>query len=238
MRLFDLTLPSAQENLAMDEALLDQAETSPQPLESLRLWESSEPVVVLGRSSQRAREVNVDFCRQRGIKILRRTSGGAAVVAARGCLMYAVVLSYDARPALATLEAAHRFVLNTTLDALRPLASGATRQGTSDLAIGTLKFSGNSVRCKRRNFLYHGTLLYDFPLELVEQCLAMPPRQPEYRQGRAHRAFLTNLPLDGEALRAALIKTWGAKPEGDWPRQRTRELVAARYSLREWNEQR
>ena len=44
-------------------------------------------------------------------------------------------------------------------------------QGTSDLAIGDLKFSGNSARCRRRWLLYHGTLLYDFPLSLVAQCL-------------------------------------------------------------------
>lgn len=238
MRLFDLTLPTPEENLALDEALLDEAEASCKPLESLRLWESAEPVVVLGRSSQWTKEVNVEFCRRLGIKILRRTSGGAAVVAARGCLMYGVVLSYDARPALAALEEAHRFVLNTTLDALRPLVPGAARQGTSDLAISALKFSGNSVRCKRRSFLYHGTLLYDFRLELIEQCLSMPPRQPDYRQGRAHRTFLTNLPISVDALRAALTAAWGAQPGGAWPRERVQQLVATRYSQPEWNEQR
>ena len=46
------------------------------------------------------------------IPILRRSSGGAAIVAGPGCLMYAVVLSYEARPELRDISRAHAFVLD------------------------------------------------------------------------------------------------------------------------------
>ncbi len=36
-----------------------------------------------------------------GIPVLRRASGGAAIVIGPGCLMYALVLSYELRPSLA-----------------------------------------------------------------------------------------------------------------------------------------
>ena len=65
------------------------------------MWESSEVAVVLGRSSQIAREANVDACRADNIPILRRCSGGCAVVIGPGCLMYSVLLSYERRPRLA-----------------------------------------------------------------------------------------------------------------------------------------
>ncbi len=238
MHLLDLTLGTPAENLALDEALLEAAEAADQPQETLRLWESPEPVVVVGRSSHLALEVNLALCRERGIPVLRRSSGGAAIVAARGCLMYAVVLSYELRPLLRSLDEAHRFVLETTLAALRPLAPEVMRRGTSDLTVGESKFSGNSMRCKRRNFLYHGTLLYDFPLSLIEQCLTMPPRQPAYRNGRAHRAFVINLPAPVGVLREALVDVWKAREiDRDWPRQRVSNLVAQRYSRREWNGQ-
>ena len=45
----------------MDEALLEEAESAA-PLETLRLWESPQPLVVIGRSSRRATEVQVDAC--------------------------------------------------------------------------------------------------------------------------------------------------------------------------------
>ena len=238
MHLLDLTLDTPEENLALDDALLEAAEEGDQPRETLRIWESPEPVVVMGRSSQVALEVNLASCRARKIPVLRRSSGGAAIVAAPGCLMYAVVLSYESRPALRSLDEAHRFVLDTTLSALRPLVPGVLRRGTSDLALGESKFSGNSMRCKRRNFLYHGTLLYDFPLPLIEQCLTIPPRQPAYRNRRAHREFVINLPIGSGALRNALIDAWAANEiDADWPRQRVHDLVRQRYGRADWNEQ-
>lgn len=237
MRYLDLTLPTAAENLALDEALLEEAEALGEPCETLRLWEPERPMVVVGRSSRAAGEVHLEACRQRGIPVLRRSSGGLSIVTGPGCLMYAVVLSYRRRPALRMLDEAHRFVLGKLVGALKPLAPGVEFRGTSDLAIDRWKFSGNSVRCKREHFLYHGTLLYRFPLDLIETCLAMPPREPDYRQGRKHHAFVTNLPVECEAMRRALIEAWEAdEPCAGWPRQRTAQLVAERFGQPEWNE--
>lgn len=100
MQSFDHPLPTPAENLAFDEALLEWAEENVPDGEFLRLWESPTPMVVVGRSSRVAKEVNEAFCRQENIPILRRSSGGAAIVTGPGCLMYAVVLSYTKRPEL------------------------------------------------------------------------------------------------------------------------------------------
>src|SRR5262245_24933065 len=120
MQSLDLTLPSASENLALDEALLLAAEAGSGPAEVLRIWEPGETFVVLGRSSRRAEEVDLDVCRQTGIGVYRRCSGGASVVAGPGCLMYAVVLSCGARPWLRAVAAAHEHVLSRLVAALRP----------------------------------------------------------------------------------------------------------------------
>ncbi len=237
MRLLDLTLSTPAENLALDEALLDEADASGGPRETLRLWESDRPLVVIGRSSRMAAEVRREVCGELRIPVLRRTSGGAAIVAGPGCLMYALVLSYPLRPSLRAIDAAHRFVLGTIAEALCRLAPGVEKRGTSDLVIGGRKFSGNSVRCKRDRMLYHGTLLYDFPLELVARLLTMPSRQPEYRAGRGHESFVTNLPLTSSAIRQTLIAAWQAtEPCSEWPQSATARLVAERYAKREWNE--
>ncbi len=239
MRLLDLTLATPEENLALDEALLIEAEAAGEPLETLRLWEAIEPLVVVGRNSRLAEEVNIEACRRRNIKVLRRVSGGAAIVAGPGSLMYAVVLSYALRPALRPLDAAHRAVLETMLAAIRSFAPNAARRGTSDLAIAERKISGNSMRAKRHAFLYHGTLLYDFPLPLVGELLTMPPRQPDYRGQRSHGEFLTNVMADAESLRRAIAAAWHAESAGQsWPREQVRQLVDSRYDRREWHEER
>ena len=101
-------------------------------------------------------------------------------------------------------------------------------RGISDLAIGPegRKFSGNSIRMKRQHLLYHGTILYDFALGLIEECLAIPPRMPEYRGGRTHEAFVTNLSLAPAVIRRVLVTAWDARePCEDWPRERTAQLA-------------
>jgi lipoate-protein ligase A len=242
MQLLDLTLATPAENVALDEALLWQADAGRTPREVLRLWESPQLAAVVGRSSKVADEVDLPECRRRGIEVLRRPSGGAAVMIGPGCLMYAVVLSYELRRPLRAIDAAHRFVLGAIAESLRRYVPAVTVAGISDLVLDgepPRKFSGNSLRCKQSHLLYHGTVLYDFAIEQIAACLRPPPREPPYRRGRDHERFLTNLPVGGRELRAAITQAFG--PTGslaEWPWERTAELTATRYSQYRWNRMR
>lgn len=236
MHLLELTCPRLEENLALDEALLEDAERSPGPKQWLRIWESPEPAVVIGRASRVADEVNLEACLAQGVPVGRRCSGGAAVVLGRGCLMYAVVLDCRLRPELRAVDVAHRFVLSRNAEALRRRVPGVRCQGISDLTLDGRKFSGNSLRVKRDHLLYHGSLLYDFPLDAIEGLLRAPPRQPAYRAGRPHGQFVRNLALSAEAIRDALLEAWQPDgPAADWPVQRVQELAETKYARREWN---
>jgi lipoate-protein ligase A len=180
--------------------------------------------------------VRVDVCREQSVPVLRRVSGGAAIVAGPGCLMYAVVLSYQRHPELRALSHAHRYVLNRLAEAIKPMLHNVQCRGTSDLAFGTWKFSGNSARCRREHFLYHGTLLYDFPLEWIERYLQTPPRMPDYRENRPHREFVANAPLKVQMLRQAISSVFAAsEPCDPWPAERTARLVAEKYGRPKWN---
>jgi lipoate---protein ligase len=254
MKLLDLTLDSPAENVAMDEALLDAAEADPADHgEVLRLWEPREMMVVVGNSSRLSDEVNSETCARNGIPVLRRASGGAAILTGPGCLMYAVVLSYRARPQLRSIDQAHQFVLSTIATALDEKLSrargerdqrsrlydarhAAQRAGISDLVIENKKFSGNSLRCKRNFFIYHGTLLHGFSLEKIGEFLKQPPRQPDYREQRSHRDFVANLPLDAATIRQTLITAFNATEKlAHWPRTLTAQLIAEKYGRPDWN---
>jgi lipoate-protein ligase A len=236
MKLLDLTLTTPAENLALDEALLDAAEAGELPGDVLRLWEPSAPLVVVGRSSRVAEEVDLAACQAAGIAVLRRASGGAAVVGGPGCLMYSAVLGYAGREHLRLIDQAHKHVLGIVQAALSPLVSGIEHLGTCDLAIGGRKFSGNAVRCKRDHLLYHGTLLYAFDSGLIGRLLRTPPRQPDYRAGRSHEDFVMNLSLPAAALRRAIATAFSANENlPDWPRQRTARLAIERYENQAWN---
>ena len=237
MHLLDLTLDSPAENVALDEALIEQAEQSVNPVEIVRIWEPHEVMVVVGRSSKVNDEVRLDRCRQKAVPVLRRSSGGAAIVTGPGCLMYGLVMSYQLRPSLRTIDNAHQTVLAALASSLARYVPGVRRAGISDLVTADeLKFSGNSLRCRRNYLLYHGTLLYDFPLHLIDRYLGTPPRQPDYRRGRDHTNFVTNLPLSGKQVREAVMQTWNCShPLADWPLRETHQLVSEKYSREEWN---
>ena len=192
MKLLDLTLPTPEANLAIDEALLNESENAAlgeagNYANTLRLWESPDTMVVIGRGSRRSVEANVPECERQGVPILRRCSGGTSVLAGPGCLMYAVVLSYEEHPELKSVDVTHQFVMKRMQQALLTLKPDVQFRGSSDLAIGERKISGNSLRCKRRHLLYHGTVLYDFPLEKISTLLGTPPRMPDYREAARTR---------------------------------------------------
>jgi lipoate-protein ligase A len=168
--------------------------------------------------------------------VLRRASGGASIVAGPGCLMYALILDLRRRPQARAVDQAHRLVLGRLASALAKHVPGVCCRGTSDLALGDRKFSGNSMRIRREHVLYHGTLLYAFDCGLIAACLKAPPRMPAYRQGRSHADFVTNVPLDRGQLIHAVCEAWSAmEPLPRWPRVRMAALVEQKYSQTAWN---
>src|SRR5580765_3916642 len=239
MIFLDLTLPTPAENLACDEALLDAAETGVSD-QVLRFWESPEYFVVVGYANKVATEVNVAACEAKGIPILRRCSGGGTVVQGPGCLSYALVMRIKDDGPTRSISAANQFIMERNRAAiefvLRPPRSDLRVCGHTDLAIGGLKFSGNSQRRRKNCLLFHGTFLLNFDLALVNEVLLMPTKQPDYRASRAHGEFIANLGASAEQVKAALQSAWVATDEcSAIPRDAIGALAGQKYSTRGWN---
>lgn len=236
MKYLDLTLPEPGANLALEEALLEFCEAGEGP-EVLRVWRPRSPAVVVGYANEVASEVNVEACASDGIPILRRCTGGGAVLLSRGTLGYAVVLRIESERALESIAGTNRFVLERVARAIGA-ATGAVvvTDGDTDLVVGGRKCGGNSQRRLRRALLFHGSLLVDADVAQIGRCLPMPSRQPGYRSGRAHEDFVVNLGGDMESLKAALRKEWEAgELHGEPPLARATELQAAKYLRDTWN---
>ncbi len=228
-----LTLPTLDENLALDEALLLEAETeATKPI--LRLWEWSRSDVVLGAAGIIADDVNLATCDADGVSLHRRSSGGGTVLLGPGCLVYSLVLPYSFVEELSLIEPSYRYVLcrvSAALDVGVPI----THRGSSDLVLDGKKFSGNSQRRKREHLLHHGTILYDFDLDKIERYLLVPPRQPEYRQNRRHQDFTRNLPLSQKEVIARLRRGWDANEElKTYPKGLVEQLVSDKFGKEEW----
>jgi lipoate-protein ligase A len=236
MKLCELTLPTPEENLACDEALLEQCEAGAGG-ELLRFWEPAQYFVVVGYANRVAAEVDLPFCRNNRLPVLRRCTGGGTVLQGPGCLNYSLFLRIDRDDLQRGIAATNDFILARHQAALSALLRARVeRQGQTDLALAGLKFSGNAQRRKKNFLLFHGSFLLDFDIGLVQKALPMPSRQPEYRGNRSHADFLVNLKQPPHLLKAALCTAWEATaPMTELPRDAIRQLVDSKYGRDEWN---
>jgi lipoate-protein ligase A len=236
MKLCDLTLPTPAENLACDEALLDLCEAGDSD-ELLRLWALPRYFVVLGYANRTATEVNLSFCRELNIPVLRRCTGGGTVLQGPGVLNYSLIVRTDDSGPFHSIAATNKFILERHRDALARLVLAPVEwRGQTDLAIGGLKCAGNAQRRRRRFLLFHGSFLLHLDIGLLEKTLPQPSRQPDYRINRSHSEFLVNLNVPDHALKAALGKAWDATaPLDPIPFDQIALLACEKYALDEWN---
>lgn len=234
IKLLDTTFLDPAQNLALDEALLDACESG-EGDEVLRFWEPQNYFVVVGYANQIALEVNTEACRQKNVPIFRRCSGGGTVLQGSGCLNYTLVLKIENQAALESISTTNRYVMDRNKEALTSiLPQPAQVKGYTDLVLGDLKFSGNAQRRKRKALIFHGTFLVNFDLNLIQQLLSMPSKEPDYRKNRPHKAFLTNLTVNPEAIKSALKKIWNATIPLTTPPD-LRALVEEKYGCEAWN---
>jgi lipoate-protein ligase A len=240
MNIIEFSTPDPATQLACDEGLLQLAEEGSVG-ECLRIYEMRRPTVVLGLPDQHRRAAVDETCERRGVGILRRRSGGGAVVLGPGCLVYSVILRRD-RPGMGSVRGSYRWILGRLCEELSEEGLRVEPAGTSDLAWNGRKVGGSAQQRKHNYLLHHGTLLYGMRRELIEQFLGEVREPPPYRNGRSHRDFVTNLPLNRCALVRAVKRAFGATgpPQSPPPdlTGRAEQLVTERYGCPEWTRRR
>jgi lipoate-protein ligase A len=197
MRLLLYTARTPAEDLALEEAIHTAVEDD-LSANTWRLWQAAIPAVVLGTGQEHVRETNLELARAREIPVLRRHSGGGAVVIGPGAINFSAFFRFADLPGSETIRGAMSAALKPVVAALARLGVQAREAGLSDLAVlspdGTLrKLAGNSQARKKRGVVVHGTLLADPDFTFIESVLKFPTSVPDYRSGRDHRSFLTSL---------------------------------------------
>ena len=210
MRLIDSASVDPNDNVAFDTVLFRGLEDNGTG-GTLRFWESGRAAVIVGFLGALSRQVHEEACLADDVPVIRRSSGGGAVVVARGCLNYSLVLSLEARPELRDVRHSFGAILGRIVEALE--IPGLAVDGDSDLAIDQRKVSGSAQRRGRRALLHHGTFLYAFDVRSIERYLKEPERQPAYRARRRHAAFVMNAPLGPDTIKAAVRRAWDAPAE-------------------------
>ncbi|MHB1457296.1 MAG: lipoate--protein ligase family protein [Armatimonadota bacterium] len=180
--------PSVEQNLAVDEKFAREAGII--GTKALRLWWGGPTAVVLGCSDKPECAINTKICEMLNIPVLKRVTGGGAVLQSPGVLNYSLTM-----PDTGRLDIHRIFSLGASLiiNALSILDVKAQHEGISDIAVGDLKISGNAQARKWKSVLLHGTILVEMDYDLLETILKHPNREPDYRKGRSHRDFIITL---------------------------------------------
>ena len=139
------------------------------------MWQV-EPSVIVGRNQVLEDEVDTAFCREKGIQLFRRKSGGGCVYADKGNVMF----SYITRDTNVNL-AFYRFVGMLEL-VLRRLGIAATATNRNDVLVDGRKVSGTAFYHLPMASIVHGTMLYDTVVENMAGALT-PPREKLKRHG-------------------------------------------------------
>lgn len=156
-----------------------------------RVYRPDAVAVVIGRGGDAARELHEGAIAADGVPVYRRPGGGGAVVLDPGNLVAVLALPV---PGLGGIPAIFTLASRLMIGALAGCGIAEVAQrGTSDLAVGDRKLGGSCLRRERGLAHYATTLLVDPDLALMERYLQHPPREPDYRRGRTHDAFVTTV---------------------------------------------
>lgn len=143
--------------------------------EAFFVWQS-EPTVIFGRNQILENEVNLEYCRQHGIEVIRRKSGGGCVYSDKGNIM----ISFISRRGDVS-EVFDRF-LSALTSCLCGFGVDAVRSGRNDVLVDGRKVSGNAFHQLSDRSIVHGTLLHSTDLHALEQAI-LPPVEKLRRHG-------------------------------------------------------
>ncbi|MEZ4742592.1 MAG: hypothetical protein R3B45_09115 [Bdellovibrionota bacterium] len=160
---------------------------------ALRIWRPENSVVILGSGNKADLECNLNHCQKDQIEILKRYGGGGTVLLHSGCaiISFGCWVRYHYKNDL-YFDKMNSAVINC-LQSRWPSLRHLTQEGISDIAYNHQKICGTSLFRSRNYLLYQASILVEDRIDFINRYLSHPTKEPEYRQGKSHSEFLTNL---------------------------------------------
>ena len=190
-RLLPCRVLRAAENMAVDEAVfrLNRREALPP---TLRFFGWQPPAVSLGYFQKTSREIDVETCRREGIDIVRRPTGGKAVLHEHE-LTYSLVAAMEHPLFTGDILETYRIISACIVEALERLgltpemvSEGRSAAGTPleaycfaapskyELLVGGRKICGSAQVRAGGAFLQHGSLLIDIDPARAAAVMRVP----------------------------------------------------------------
>ncbi|MGI9862599.1 DUF116 domain-containing protein [Moorella naiadis] len=172
-RLLDTGSRTAAENMALDEVLLT-ARSAGQAPDTVRFLQFSPACVLVGFHQVVEQEIRLEYCRQEGIEVNRRITGGGALFWDTNQLGWEVITTLDYPGVSRRLEQLYAQLCSAVARALQRLGVPAAYRPRNDIEVQGRKISGTGGTELGGAFLYQGTLLIDFDVETMLRALRIP----------------------------------------------------------------
>jgi lipoate-protein ligase A len=161
---------TANENLALDEVLTERVGKGIRK-PTLRLWQFTDASVILGRFQSVRNEVNVEVAEANGVNIVRRITGGGAILALpEGAISYSIYVP-DAFVQGMSFSESYEMFDSWVIGALGELGVNAWYQGLNDITSDAGKLGGAAQARKHGAVLHHTVIAYGMNQELLGQVL-------------------------------------------------------------------
>lgn len=180
----DLMTTDPSYNLAMEQHVFD---CLPRDRMYFMLWQNDNAIIV-GKYQNTIAEINEEAVRERGIRVVRRLSGGGAVYHDMGNLNFTFITDVGESNALDL-----KLFCEPVVRTLATLGVKAEVNGRNDITIDGKKFSGNSQYIRQGRVMHHGTIMFDSDLSVVSEALRVDPTKIQTKGIRSVRSRVTNV---------------------------------------------
>jgi len=160
-----LSIVHYPENLPLIDYLQIEQDMVKQVTEPTLFTWIVQPTVIYGKHQSAENEVNEDYCREHGITVVQRKSGGGCVYADEGNLMISFI-----SPSTHS-EAVFEQYLTMVAEVLRSAGLPAVTTAHNDILVEGRKVSGCACFASPTGTIVHGTLLYDVNLEAMMHAI-------------------------------------------------------------------
>ena len=150
-----------------------------------------EPYVCIGFHQDVEREVDLEFCRRRGLPVLRRETGGGAVYLDRDQLFVQWVMGPASLPA--RIEERFALFARPLVATYRELGMPARFRPVNDVHVDGRKIAGTGAGRIGDAEVLIGNFIFDFDTHTMARVLAAP--SPGFRDqvDRSLRAYMTSM---------------------------------------------
>ena len=223
-------------NMALDEVLMNCINYHNMPI--LRIYGWQPPTVSIGYFQSLDEEVDIKRCRQMGIDVVRRITGGGAVLH-ESELTYSFITNVYPK----NIMESYNLICDAIVISVNKLGFNAKFAPLNDIIVNGKKVSGNAQTRKKDTLLQHGTILLNVNVEKMFSVLKVPSEKVKDKMIEDVKGRVMGLNKTFEQvaynLKESFSEKFGAEIIVDdltiKEEESTKKLAKEKYSSDQWN---